>query len=95
MPIIFFIDSKAAALLPLAFEYQIERLKASCVNELMKMAVPRLEIVTLAHKYEVKDLLMSAIEVCTSQIDSLQLDKQRERPENQGLPLEIYFKIIW
>lgn len=90
----FYLDKKAVALLPLACEYQIENLKTDSIEELKKVAKPRLEYVTLAHRYDLKELLEKALEACKDKVHSNTLDREREQPENQGLPLEVYFEII-
>ena len=62
------LDQKAASLLPLADEYQIEGLKKLCVAELKKFAVPRLEYVSLGIIYNLDDLLSAAIKTCSKKL---------------------------
>ena len=77
------LDQKAASLLPLADEYQIEGLKKLCVTELKKFAVPRLEYVSLGIIYNLDDLLSAAIETCAKKLGLEEIDRQQNLPENK------------
>lgn len=81
-------------MLPLACEYQIEKLKNKCIKELQKMVCPRLELVTLAHKLDLTELLNQAIEACVSQVHSGTLEEQLNKPENAGLPEHHHVQIL-
>ena len=76
---------RAAALLPLADEYQIEGLKKLCVAELKKFAVPRLEYVSLGIIYNLDDLLSAAIETCAKKLGLEEIDRQQNLPENKDI----------
>lgn len=78
-------EAKAIALLPLANEYDISSLKIVCSAELRKDIKTRLEIVTLAEMCHVQDLLDEFIQRCGRSLSLVQIDKQRQLPENKYL----------
>ncbi|KAF6016501.1 hypothetical protein EB796_025187 [Bugula neritina] len=86
-------DEKAVALLPLADEYKMELLKEDCESMLLKVP-PRLELVTLAHKYNLENLLRHAKQQSVTSLSHTQLEKQRKLPENKNVDLEIYIEIL-
>ncbi|KAF6016503.1 hypothetical protein EB796_025189 [Bugula neritina] len=87
-------DEKAVALLSLADEYKMELLKQDCESMLLKVP-PRLELVTLALKYNLENLLKHAKQQCVKDLTHTQLEKQRKLPENKNVDLEVYIKILW
>lgn len=90
----YFLDAKATILLPIACEYQVEKLKNDCIKELMKMAYPRLELVTLAHRFDLEELPNKATGACVSRVHSGTLAKQPSEPENSGLPERLFSQIL-
>lgn len=78
-------DQKAAALLPLADEYQIDGLKKLCVTELKKLAIPRLEYVSLGIRYNLDDFVSTAIDTCAKKLGLEEIDRQQNLPENKDV----------
>ena len=79
------LDEMAATLLPLAEEYQLKNLKSKCASELSKLQKPRLELVTLAEKYDVPELLDKAINSCATNLTPDEISLQQQKPENADI----------
>lgn len=72
-------------MLPFAEEYQMLNLKETCARELTKMAKPRLEILTLAERYNLSQLLQKAIDSCACKLEPGEIERQLKMPINEGL----------
>ncbi|KAF6021638.1 hypothetical protein EB796_020055 [Bugula neritina] len=86
-------DEKAVDLLSLADEYKMELLKQDCESMLLKVP-PRLELVTLALKYNLENLLRHAKQQCVTSLSHTQLEEQRKLYENKNVDLEVYIEIL-
>lgn len=89
-------EHKAAKLLPLADEYQLENLKSLYGKTLVNMENPRLEVATLMQKYHT-GLLDEALSVCARNIpfqatytyyQTTDMTQQLQLPENADLSKE-------
>lgn len=87
------IDEKAVALLPLSDEYQIDKLKAACVEELMKQEVPQLLHITLAQRHNADDLMKKSMETCAVKLSPESLDAQLSLNINSALSDAVMLKI--
>ena len=80
-------------LLPLGEEYQMTNLKKACEEELLRYKTPRLELVTLADKYNLPDLLKKASDDCVQEISTNSIEEQFKGPENKCISYETVCKI--
>ncbi|KAF6023028.1 hypothetical protein EB796_018670 [Bugula neritina] len=96
-------DEMAAKLLPLAEEYQLSNLRAQCIDVLLEQDTPRLEIVTLAEKFGLEELLEVSINQCAQHVQAepdtkngkeSELDQQLKLPENSRLSKDAVNKIL-
>lgn len=78
----------------MAHEYQIEKLKTLCVDELKKFAKPRLEYVSLAVRFDIACLLKAAIDSCASKLQLDEMDCQLLDLKNKEIDDSMILKIL-
>ena len=56
--------------------------------------IPTLEMLTLAEKYDLNDLVDSMLAKCAAKLNLSQIDRQKKLPENKDLSDSNYLKLI-
>ena len=74
-------------------EYQLKNLKSACEKRLLRYQTLRLELVTLADKYNLPDLLRKASDDCVQNISSDDIEGELNKPENKCISYESLYKI--
>lgn len=69
------------------------KLKRDCIDCLKQQKNPRLSIVALAEKYDLKDLLNASVIGCADNLSSGDLEKQVKIPANKDFSPQLLCKI--
>ena len=101
-----YLGSIAAAVLPLAQEYQIDDLTDQCVKCLMQLEKPDIRIISLAQTHIFPELLDRTIDTCASKTPlshwgylsvvskAKTIDGQLQLPENESITDDIINRIL-